>query len=169
MQTDEEMKFDFTKKHPTPEKQGWLKTFFKLGIRTEIKKEIQFAKRFHEVVLVYPYQKLTAHDKKYIRDDFEKVVQKFGLTDDDLAKKRTYFTSMKLLFSFIALSFVYSFGYFSYTHHTATAFTFLVWSTVWGMLALQYGLRAYQIKTRNLCSAKQYFKVVLNYFLGKGE
>lgn len=169
MQNEQEMKFDFTKKHPEPEKPSLLRRFFKMGIRSEVKKEIEFTKRFHEVVLVYPYKKLIASDRKHIRDDFEQVVHKYRLTDEDLAKKKTYFTSMKILFALIALSFVYSFVYFSYTHQVVTALTFLVWSSVWGILSLQYGLRAYQIKTRNLCSLSHYIKQIFRTLTNQGE
>ncbi|MFY1879629.1 hypothetical protein ACOTCJ_12255 [Achromobacter xylosoxidans] len=97
------------------------------------------------------------------KQTFNEAVYKYGISEETLKSNQQFFTKAKWSFSLISLALlVYSF-ILMLNQHLFMAIALVVNGTVFILLALTYGLRAYQIKTRELCSFKQYLKSIFKH------
>ncbi|MFY3200609.1 hypothetical protein ACOTEQ_11945 [Achromobacter xylosoxidans] len=97
------------------------------------------------------------------KQTFNEAVYKYGISEETLKSNQQFFTKAKWSFSLISLALlVYSF-ILMLNQHLFMAIALVVNGTVFILLSLTYGLRAYQIKTRELCSFKQYLKSIFKH------
>lgn len=157
MQEQNEVKFDFTKSTPKPVKQGMFKRVFNFIIPTkQISNEVQSAKNIHRIIFVLPVREMMGLDKKHIRNTFDEAISKFNISEDTLAKNKDIFGAWRNIFIGLFFICLGSFVFQAYEGSKIQALGCLSIGLMFGSLALKYGLLSYQIKTRNLCSLKDY-------------
>ncbi|MFY1956294.1 hypothetical protein ACOTCL_24930 [Achromobacter xylosoxidans] len=94
------------------------------------------------------------------KQTFQEAVHKYGISEETLSRNQSFFNKARLCFSIISVAlFVYSFVLLT-QGNILMPVALIVNGLVFVLLSLTYGLRAYQIKTRELCSFKQYLKSI---------
>lgn len=94
------------------------------------------------------------------KQTFQEAVYKYGISEETLSSNQSFFNKAKFCFSIISVAlFVYSFVLLI-QGNILMPVALIVNGVVFILLSLTYGLRAYQIKTRELCSFKQYLKYI---------
>lgn len=97
------------------------------------------------------------------KQTFSEAVYKYGISEETLKSNQQFFTKAKWSFSLISLALlVYSF-ILMLNQNLFMAIALIVNSAVFILLSLTYGLRSYQIKTRELCSFTQYLKSIFKH------
>ncbi len=94
-------------------------------------------------------------------ESFEEAVRRLRLSKDDLAKRQREYTITTLAFV-VALSFALSMMVFALAQgQFASAFTNLCISLFVGAIVFYNAMRAWQIKNRKLCTAREFISALL--------
>ncbi|MFY2797917.1 hypothetical protein ACOTJJ_30285 [Achromobacter xylosoxidans] len=97
------------------------------------------------------------------KQTFQGAIYKYSISEETLSSNQSFFNKAKLCFSLISVAlFIYSF-ILILQGNILMPIALAVNGLVFILLALTYGLRAYQIKTRELCSFKQYLKSIFKH------
>ncbi|MFA1584656.1 hypothetical protein ABZR37_03445 [Achromobacter ruhlandii] len=98
--------------------------------------------------------------RKTEKQTFDEAILKYGISEKTLIDNSLFFTRAKIGFLLVSSAlFLYSIV-LMLNSSFLMSIALLINSFVFTILGLTYGLRAYQIKIRELCSFKQYLKSI---------